>query len=470
MGTHPQTQAIESVVTPADPGYDRARHIWNQRFDCRPRAIMYPRDTEETAAALSSARDQGVPFRIRSGGHNSEGFCTVDDGIIIDMSRLGSVAVNDDRTRAVIGPGVLLGEVYAALWAVGGTIPAGVCPDIRIGGHVLGGGIGMLVRSRGLLIDSLVGLTMVDAQGRTLEVDEKRHPDLLWASRGGGGGNFGIATSYTFEMRPISEVTLFTMKWDWADGIAVLDAWQHWIIQADERVNSRFSLFSASAGTVMMTGLFEGSADELRSIVQPLVGSHPPRDSSVRTVPFMESVGTFSEQVPSVRAKFVPALAAGPLDSSALKILERRHRNAPAGVKTGFYGLGGVVLGSVPSEQSAFAHRDAAICIEYLGHWSCAESDREHLDWLAGIRDEMHEFMTGGAYVNSPDRDLENWLHAYYGNNLARLMEVKRQYDPHDVFAFEQSIPGSLSPAEAGAAGLTEAVVADLRARDLLTA
>ncbi|WP_239335163.1 FAD-binding oxidoreductase [Frankia sp. CiP3] len=467
MGTYPDT--IGLVVTPSDTRYDRARSIWNERFDCRPQAVVYPRDAEETAAALCYVRDHGISFRIRSGGHNVEGFCTLDDGIVIDVSRLGSVAVNNDRSRAVIGPGVLLGEVYAVLWSVGGTIPAGVCPDIRIGGHVLGGGIGMLVRSRGLLIDSLVGLTVVDARGRILAVDETNHADLLWASRGGGGGNFGIVTSYTFKMRPISDVTLFTMKWDWADGIAVLDEWQRWILRADERVNVRFNLFPRSAGMAMTTGLFEGSADELKSIIKPLVDTHPPRETSMRTVPYMDSVGTWTQRVPSIRAKFVPALAARPLDSYAMKILDRWHRTAPAGVRTGFYGLGGAVLGDVPPEHSAFAHRNASICVEYLGHWDDAESDREHLDWLCGIRDEMLPFMTGGAYVNSPDRDLANWLHAYYGDRLPRLMDVKRRYDPHNVFSFEQSIPTSLTLPEAHAAGLPDAVIAELRSRNLLS-
>ncbi|MCT2589152.1 FAD-binding oxidoreductase [Streptomyces sp. N2-109] len=468
MADYPQN--VGPVVVPSDPGYERARHIWNDRFDCRPRAVMYPRNTAETAAAVGYVREHGVPFRIRSGGHNSEGFCTVDDGIIIDLSKLGGVAVNDDRTRAVISPGVLLGELYESLWSVGGTIPAGVCPDIRIGGHVLGGGIGMLVRSRGLLIDSLVGLTVVDAQGESLRVDDESHPDLLWACRGGGGGNYGIATSYTFEMKPVSEVTLYRLEWDWEGGISVLDAWQQWILLADSRVNSRFNLFPRSAGTVLTTGLFEGSADELKSILQPLTDRHPPRDTSLRTMPFMESVGLFSEQVPSIRAKFVPALSAGPLDAPALKVLERRHRDAPAGVKTGFYGLGGAVLGSVPADQSAFAHRDASLCVEYLGHWHGAENDSEHLDWLAGTREEMDCFMTGGAYVNSPDRDLDNWLHAYYGDNLPRLMEVKRRYDPADLFSFEQSIPASLTLPEARAAGLTEPVISELRTKGLLSA
>ncbi|MEV7868417.1 FAD-binding oxidoreductase [Streptomyces sp. NPDC088124] len=459
-----------TVVSPADPDYERARRIWNDRFDCRPRAIMYPCDEAETAAALGYARDNEVPFRIRSGGHNSEGFCTVDDGIIIDLSKLGSIAVNNDRTRAVISPGVMLGEVYANLWSVGGTIPAGVCPDIRIGGHVLGGGIGMLVRSRGLLIDNLVGLTVIDARGEKLQVDADHHPDLFWACRGGGGGNYGIATSYTFEMRPISDVTIFKLEWDWQGGMAVLDAWQHWLLSADSRVNARFNVFSSTVGTVMTTGLFEGSADELESILQPLVERFPPRDSFVRTMPYMECVGTFSEQVPSIRAKFVPALSAGPLDSDALKTLERWHKDAPAGVKTGLYGLGGEVLGSVSPDSSAFAHRDASICVEYLGHWQGAEHDREHLGWLSGVREEMDAFMTGGAYVNSPDRDLENWLHAYYGESLPRLMDVKRRYDPDNVFAFEQSIPGSLTLPEARAAGLTDKVVEDLRARGLLSA
>jgi len=468
METYPQT--IGPVVTPPDREYDKARRIWNERFDCRPRAVVYPRDVHEVAAALCHVRDNSIPFRIRSGGHNVEGFCVVDDGIVIDLSRLTSIAVNDYRTRAVIGPGVLLGDVYTNLWAAGVTIPAGVCPDIRIGGHVLGGGVGMLVRSRGMLVDSLTGLTMVDAQGRIMETDDRRHPDLMWACRGGGGGNFGIVTSYTFQTRSITDVTLVFVKWDWADGIAALDAWQHWILEADRRVNSRFTLYPSSTGTAMMTVLFEGPADEWEAVARPLVGRYPPREYSVRTMPFIDSVGAFSERVPSVRAKFVPALAAGPLDALALKTLERWHADAPAGVKTGFYGLGGAVLGGAAAENSAFAHRAALFCVEYLGHWADPGDDPKHLEWLAGIRDEMHEFMTGGAYVNSPDRDLSNWLHAYYGDNLPRLMGVKRKYDPNGVFNFEQSIPASISLADAQAAGLTHAVIANLRDRGLLAA
>lgn len=468
MTTYPR--AIGSVITPSDQDYDKARHIWNERFDCRPQAIIYPRDSREVAAALCYVRDNTIPFRIRSGGHNIEGFCVVDDGIVIDLSRLTSIVVSEDRARTVIGPGVLLGDVYAHLWSAGVTIPAGVCPDIRIGGHVLGGGVGMLVRSRGLLVDNLIGLTIVDARGRILEVDDQRHSDLMWACRGGGGGNFGIATSYTFQSRPVGHVTHVVAKWDWADGIVVLDAWQRWILEADQRVNSRFTLFPSSAGTVMMTALFEGSSDEWESIAGPLISRYPPGQYSARTMPFMDSVGTFSDRVPSIRAKFVPALAEGPLDDLALKTLERWHRGAPAGVKTGFYGLGGAVLDNVAAEKSAFPHRDALFCVEYLGHWADPGSDSEHLEWLAGIRDEMREFMTGGAYINSPDRDLVDWLHAYYGDNLPRLMDVKRKYDPRDVFNFEQSIPATMSLADALAAGLTDDVIAGLRARGLLTA
>ncbi|WP_438289714.1 FAD-binding oxidoreductase [Streptomyces sp. HUAS TT7] len=466
MGTFPREMG--TVVTAADARYDSARRVWNERFDYRPRAIAYPRDSEQTAAAVGFARDHGLPFRIRSGGHSSEGFSALDDGLVIDVSRLASLAVDSDRTRAVLGPGVLLGEAYEALWALGRTIPAGVCPDIRIGGHVMGGGIGMLVRSRGLLIDHLLGLTLVDAHGASLDVDEHHHPDLLWASRGGGGGNFGVVTSYTFAMRPIADVTLFSLEWGAADAIAALDAWQHWIRHADSRVNARFNLFPASVDRALTTGLFEGPADELDVLLRPLAQARPPRTRSVRTLPYGESIGTWTDRVPSIRAKFTPALAAGPLGSEALRTLERRHEKAPSGVKTGLYAMGGAVLADVPPDHSAFAHRGAFLCVEYLGHWGDAGGDGEHLDWLAGTRAEMLPFMTGGAYVNSPDRDLADWPYAYYGDSLPRLMEVKRRYDPDGVFAFEQSVPLSFSPGQVRAARLPDAVVTDLRARGLV--
>lgn len=458
---------VDSVVTPSSPNYDDARRVWNERFDCRPRAILYPRDAREVASALAYVRDSSIPFRIRSGGHNSEGFSVVDNGIVIDMSRLSSVTVSDDASRAVVGPGALLGDVYQTLWAAGVTIPAGVCPDIRIGGHVLGGGIGMLVRSRGLLIDSLLGLDMVDAAGRWLNIDEDSHPDLLWASRGGGGGNFGIVTSYTLRTRPIGQVTLAKASWNWSIGIQVLDAWQRWVTTVDERVNSRFILFPATTGTVTMVALFEGPSADWEAVAGPLLDSYLPVDYAVRTVPFIDSVGTFTEPVAAIRAKFVPALAAEPLGPAALSTLERWHKDAPVGVKTGIYALGGAV--SRYAVPAAFEHRDALFCVEFLGHWTDPARDREHLGWLAGIREEMREFMTGGAYINSPDRDLTDWPRAYYGNKLPRLMDVKRRYDPDNVFAFEQSIPVSMSTAEACAAGLTDEVIASLRQRGLMT-
>lgn len=468
MNHYPRTMG--SVVTRTDSAYEKARRIWNERFDTHPRAIVYPSDAADVAAAVSYARDDAIPFRVRSGGHNVEGFCTVDDGLVIDLSRMSSITVSEDRTHATIEPGVLLGDVYAALWAAGVTIPAGVCPDIRIGGHVLGGGVGMLVRSRGMLIDSLVGLTVVDAGGSALDVDDDHHPDLMWACRGGGGGNFGIATSYTFETHPIGDVTLVAAKWPGTGGVAVLDTWQHWMCQADSRVNARFTLFPSSQDTVMMTVLFEGSPAEWESIAAPLLSQHRPREYSVRKLPFIETVGMFSASVPSTRAKFVPALAAGPLEPAALRTLERWHRDAPEGVKTGLYAMGGAVGRIGLAERSAFAHRSAHLCVEYLGHWSEPCSDDEHLTWLAGIRDEMHGFMTGGAYVNSPDRDLPDWLHAYYGDSLPRLMDVKRKYDIDEVFNFEQSIPACISLADAGAAGLTDSVMARLAKRGLIMA
>jgi FAD/FMN-containing dehydrogenase len=466
MNHYPHTMG--SVVTPADSEYEKARHIWNERFDTRPRAIVYPSDVAGIAAAVTYVRDNAIPFRVRSGGHNVEGFCTVDDGVVIDLSRMSSIEVSADRSRATIESGALLGDVYATLWAAGVTIPAGVCPDIRIGGHVLGGGVGMLVRSRGLLIDSLVGLTVVDAEGSALEVDDDHHPDLMWACRGGGGGNFGIAASYTFETHPIADVTLVSAKWPGTDGIAVVDTWQHWMRTADARVNSRLTLLPSSEDTVLMTVLFEGSPAEWEAIAQPLLSRHQPREYSARQLPFIETVGMFSASVPSTRAKFVPALAADPLEPAALRTLERWHRVAPAGVRTGLYAMGGAVVGSDLAERSAFAHRNAYLCVEYLGHWSEPAGDEEHLTWLAGIRAEMHDFMTGGAYVNSPDRDLSDWLHAYYGDSLPRLMDVKRKYDIDEVFNFEQSIPVCISLADAAAAGLTDSVMARLAKRGLI--
>lgn len=213
MGQHrkkARTRLTGRIVLPGNPSYNAARMEFNRRFSKFPRVIVFCRRTQDVINAVRWARERGVRIRARSGRHSYEGFSSVNGGIIIDVSEMNKVKVNRKKRLAYVQTGNPLARVYQKLWDKRVALPAGTAPDVGVGGLTLGGGIGLLSRKYGLTCDNLKQVKMVVASGRygakTIIANRKKHADLLWASRGGGGGNFGIATAYTFRVRPIRTV------------------------------------------------------------------------------------------------------------------------------------------------------------------------------------------------------------------------------------------------------------------------
>ncbi|HYP26468.1 MAG TPA: FAD-binding oxidoreductase [Blastocatellia bacterium] len=453
------------LITPNEPGYGQACQEWNARIVTHPQEIVYCQHSQDVSEALTSALQRGLPFRARCGGHSYECFSMVDGGVVIDVTDLSTISVNKDRTVAVIGGGGRLRDVYSKLWQVGVTIPGGTCPPVGISGLTLGGGLGMLVRSRGLLIDSLLELEMVDAQGRVLTVNSTENPDLFWACRGGGGGNFGIVTSLTFRVEPISDVTVFNIAWKWSDLATALNAWQKWAPEIDNRISVLFVLLPKSAGTVIAFGEFDGPSQELRPLLEPLVSAGQPTQVLIQTMPYIDAVNTIAtwegdaSTTTTNRVKGNTSFAVEPFDAQAVQTFEEWMAKAPSGAAPVIYALGGAI-GKVAPDETAFVHRNARVLITFQSNWQDSTDDQENIEWVEGIHQAVQPYTTGGAYVNIPDRALENWPYAYYGDNFPRLMEVKRRYDPDNVFNFEQSIPVSLTPEEARALKLPESMVA----------
>jgi FAD/FMN-containing dehydrogenase len=460
-------QSLGRVITSDEPGYAQACQEWNARFTPQPEEIVYCQSAQDVSAALRSALDRGLPFRARCGGHSYEGFSMVDAGVVIDVSDLSAISVNEDRTVAVIGSGGRLKDIYSKLWQVGVTIPGGTCPPVGISGLTLGGGLGMLVRSRGLLQDSLLAIEMVDAQGRILTADSSNNSDLFWACKGGGGGNFGIVTSLTFRVEPISYVTVFSITWKWSDFAAALDAWQKWAPDSDERISVLFVLLPETAGVITSFGEFVGTSEELRPMLDPVLNAGQPTQISIQTMTYIQAVDTIATMegdastTTTNRVKAATSFAAETLDAQAIQTLQEWMAKAPAGAAPVIYALGGAISRVAP-QDTAFVHRNARLLLAFQSNWTNASEDQANVEWIEGIHQAMQPFTTGGAYVNIPDRKLENWLYAYYGDNLPKLMEVKRRYDPDNVFNFEQSIPVSLTPDEARSMKLPESMITKL--------
>ncbi len=438
------------VVLPGNRDYNAARTNYNKRFSKFPLAIVFCQQIQDVINTIKWARRHEIPFRVRSGRHSYEAFSLVNGGIIIDVSGLNSVCVDPAKREAVIGTGMRLLPIYEALWKDGVTIPCGDCPSVGIGGITLGGGFGMLTRLMGMTCDNLLALTMVNADGEIIYANEETNSDLLWACRGGGGGNFGVLTSYTFKVHPISEVGFFRITWDWGAATKVMEAWQNWAPFVDNRLTSTLRVYNRQVNQVVADGQFVGSERELNHLMQPLLDAARPIKTDVVTVPFIQAAlinaglltpdGKPQKRQEWDKFKNTGAYVYSELPSEALGTIIDFLRTSPSKRNyLEFQALAGVVK-EVPPDATAYFHRQALFVLQYLALWDNDSEKDENIRWVESFRRAMLDDVIGD-YVNFPDISIINWEEAYYGTNLTRLRQVKSKYDPENIFCFPQSIP-----------------------------
>jgi FAD binding domain/Berberine and berberine like len=452
------------VVVRGEAGYDQARVLFDTRFDAvRPRAVAFCESLQDVERTVHWARKHKVRIVPRSGGHSYGGYSTTS-GVIVDVSRLSKVSV-DARQRAAVGAGTRLIDVYDRLWQRRLTVPAGTCPTVGIAGVALGGGIGFAARRFGLTCDNLLEATVVLANGTAVTCNAREHPDLYWALRGGGGGNFGIVTRFVFRTHPVGQVATYSLEWPWSDARRVVAAWQRIAPHAPDGLFCVLNLNAAGGAAPRITsaGQFFGSADRLRALVKPLADAGTPSRFTVTSRTYMDAArmwagcsGTTAEchlqpQGQLGRSTFKGASdfvnRGKPLSTRGIDTLVRQieaRRSAGPGSGIVLLDSYGGAINRVSKGATAFVHRDALCSLQYLAYWDATDPPAvaaANLHWLRGFRAAMSSFVSGFAYQNYIDPDLQTWRHAYYGSNFARLVAVKRRYDPGNVFRFRQSIP-----------------------------
>ncbi|MFS8067448.1 MAG: FAD-binding oxidoreductase [Byssovorax sp.] len=450
----PRARLTGRVVVPGDRGYDAARTNYNLRFDARPRVIVFCQTPCDVANAVRWARENDVAIHVRSGRHAYEAL-SIGEGIVIDVVDLDHIAIDVENRLAVVGAGVALLPLYEALAEHGLTIPAGSCPTVGIAGLTLGGGFGVLSRALGLTCDSLLAVEMIDASGGRVTATETHNPDLLWACRGGGGGSFGVVTSFTFRLHRIGTVTTYRMDWRLEELAPVLDAWQRWAPFTDDRLTSILTLQGSGPGPVKSIGLFVGSRAELAPLLAPLVGSSAPRTMELDEMTYIEAARQYADALPgrrrwrahwhaagSTRFKNSSDYAHRPLEPAGIEVIREHLAAAPnRRALIGLDAYGGAV-NRIPAEATAFPHRAGTLySLQYQSYWKRDAEEDANVRWIEGLRSAMQPFVSGEAYVNYPDRAVVDWPHAYFGSNLARLVAVKTRFDPDNVFHHPQSIP-----------------------------
>jgi FAD/FMN-containing dehydrogenase len=433
------------VITRTSSSYRSAKRVYNAVYNgISPLAIAYCESTADVAAAIKWSAKYDIQITARSGGHSYAGYSTVSGGVIVDVSRLRTISVG--AGVATIGAGARLIDVYSRLSARGVTIPAGSCPTVGIGGLVQGGGQGLAQRNFGLTCDALEAATVVTADGTARRVSGSS--DLFWAIRGGGGGNFGIATSFTFKPRRVSSASYYTITYPWSQASAALAAWQSF---APTAPNALMSILALSSGrSVTAFGQYFGGQRQLAAVVRPLTRVSGARLSS-GSASYMQLMlrwaGCAGESIAHC-GRFAPEAFHAKSDFFSSPISSRGRGvltswlSRGAGVR-GLNGsiildAGGGAVNRVKPDATAYVHRNDLFSAQYLAYWT--GSSGPATQWLNNFHAAMRPYASGQAYQNYIDPDLTTWRQAYYGSNYAQLVEIKKKYDPDRLFRFRQAI------------------------------
>ena len=439
------------VITPGDDGYDEARRVFNAMIDRRPAAIVQASSAADVVAAVNYARDAGLDLAIRGGGHSVPGFGTVDDGVVIDLSGMRTVAVDPAKRRARAAGGATWADFNAATAAHGLASTGGVVSTTGVGGLTLGGGIGYLTRGLGLACDNLVSAEVVTADGQLVTASESEHEDLFWALRG-GSGNFGVATSLEFRLHPVGDIYGGPMFFDLADAETVLRFYRDWIKEAPEAFGG-FPAFQIAPPlpfipeerhgetALAFIACWAGPLDEGEAVLKPLHDVAPVFAEHVGPMPYAALNGAFDALYPPGalqhywKANFVRELT-----DDAIKAHLAWGPKVPVVNSTvHIYPINGACH-RVPAEATAFAHREDTFATVIAGMWPDPAQNEANIAWVRGYYDATAPYSETGGYVNFMSGDDQDRVAANYGASYDRLRDVKRKYDPDNLFHVNQNI------------------------------
>jgi len=444
------------IVTPADAAYNSVRQVYNAMIDKRPALIVRCMDAADVMAALEFARAKGLLTAIRGGGHNGGGLGTCDDGLVIDLSLMRNVRVDPEARVADVAGGSLWGDVDHATHPFGLAVPSGFISTTGVGGLTLGGGIGYLTREYGLTIDNLVSADVVLADGTFLTADERRHPDLFWALRG-GGGNFGVVTSFRFRLHPVKTVYAGPTFWPMEQTAEVMAAYRDFIVRAPEHVNGFFAFLTIPPSPMFPEHL------HMRKVCGVMwVCTSPAPEAEAATKP-MRSVGTplldnqADMPLPAVNSLFDGLYPPGlqwywradfvkELSDEAIARHARHGAALPSMHSTmHLYAIDGAPH-RVKGDATAFSYREANWAEVIVGVDPDPANKNTITKWCKDYFDALHPYSAGGAYVNFMMDEGQERVQASFRDNYGRLSEIKAKYDPANLFRVNQNIrPAAVS-------------------------
>jgi len=438
------------VIAPGDPGYDEARQVYNFMIDGHPTAVVSCRSTADVAAVVRHAAETGAELAIRGGSHSVPGFGTADGALVADLAALSSVTVDPSARTARVGGGATWGAFDAATGAHGLATTGGVVSTTGVGGLTLGGGIGYLSRGYGLSCDNLLAAQVVTADGQTVTASEAEHADLFWALRG-GGGNFGVVTEFTFRVHPVAEIFGGPMFFELADGAAVL-AYFNEFIKSAPREYGGFPAFQIAPPLpvvpekrvgepfVALVSCWTGSAGDGANILQQFRDVANPVAEFTGPMPYSALNSAFDGLVPRGLQHYWKAAFVDDLSAEAIRAhMEHGPRVPVVNSTVHMYPINGACH-DVAADATAFGHRDATYAVVIAGMWPDATDNEANTQWVRDYYTAIAPHSQDGGYVNFASADDQSKVAANYGANYSRLQDVKRQYDPGNLFHLNQNI------------------------------
>jgi len=433
------------LLLPGDDGYDEARSVWNGMIDRRPALVVQATGNADVIAAVNFARDAGLAVSVKGGGHSVAGKAVADDALLIDLSLMNAVHVDAPALRARAQGGATWGIFDRECQVYGLASTGGVISTTGVGGLTLGGGLGYLMGKHGLSIDNLVSADIVTANGEVLRASEKDNPDLFWALRG-GSGNFGVVTSFEFQVHPVGPmITGGIAAWPLAMGRDVAALYHRLTEGAPEDLTTFLAFSGAPDGSgnllAIMIPVHTGSLEDGARVVQPIKDFGPPVMDMLGPIPYQTQQNMLDAGfAPGLRVYWKSTFLTG-LSPEAIDVVVRKAEEMPLPtcnlVLEHFHGA----VRRVPRDATAFQERDAAYNIAIVGAWQNPEDEGACIAWARGVYDDLQPFSTGSVYVNYLGvGDEDERVEAAYGGNFDRLAQIKQKYDPGNLFRVNQNI------------------------------
>jgi FAD/FMN-containing dehydrogenase len=441
------------VITRGDAEYDAARKVYNGMIDRHPNVIVRAVDSADVMAAVAYSSQNGRILSVRGGSHSVPGFGTNDDGVVIDLSRMKGIRVDPAARTVRAEGGCTWGDLFHATYPFGLTTPGGIISTTGIGGLTLGGGIGHLSRGLGLTIDNLVSADVVTADGRALVASEKENPDLFWALRG-GGGNFGVVTSFEYRLHPVKDVFVGLIFYELSATRQVLEFYRQYIATAPEEMGAFFGFHLApplpfipekrqGEPFCVIVACWSGPMEKGEQALQPIRKAGPVAAELVTPMPFPALNSAFDPLLPPGLQHYWKASFASEITDGAIAAHIAHGPKIPTvNSAMHIYPINGAA-GRVRADATAFAYRDARFAVNVAGMWPDPKDNEKNIKWVKDYYAALQPHSSGGAYVNFMAEDDQGRVKESYKGNYDRLASIKKTYDPENLFHINQNIKPS---------------------------